>query len=209
MSGISPSARFVPVSSKVNAALAIAVEPKLPGQVLSATYSFLDQSGLFNPVADAIQSRLAIIAGRFGDALANFTVAYNLNGYRVLLDHAINDVGPTALLIPPDAEDGVSIETDGVTVLLAAPIVVGVTGTLFVGKLAVTSRGLVTQTRDARRAMENAAGNAAPAAPAPSSSTTTSSGSGSGTSTPTSTSSGISAGGGTTGGGGGVRIRPL
>lgn len=193
MSGITPSARFVPVASNLNASAAIAIEPKLPGQVLSVTYSFADTAGKFNPVSNGFQSRVAIIAGRFGDALANFTVAYALATGRILLDLPINDVGPTTLLIPPDAEDGVPIDTDGITVLLAAPVVSGVTGTLFVGKLQVTSRGLVTKTRDVRR-------NANNATTAATSSTSSGSNTGSG---------GSGGGGGATGGGGGNRIRPL
>lgn len=200
MSGIPNLPRFMPVSSALNAPVGLRVEPKLPGQVLSVMYSFTDTANAYNPLSNPIQSRIAIIAGRFGDVLQNFTLAYNLNSYRVLLDMAINDPGPTPLLIPPDAEDGVTIETDGVTVLLAAPIVTGATGTLFIAKLQVTSKGLVTPVMNRLKQLQTQDDGQSQSSP---SATATASGSG--------TSSGSGSAGGSGGGtvsGGGSKIRP-
>lgn len=197
MSGIPNLPRFMPVSSALNAPVGLRVEPKLPGQVLSVMYSFTDTANAYNPLSNPIQSRIAIIAGRFGDVLQNFTLAYNLNSYRVLLDMAINDPGPTPLLIPPDAEDGVTIETDGVTVLLAAPIVTGATGTLFIAKLQVTSKGLVTPVMNRLKQLQDGQSQSSPSATATASGSGTSSGSGS-----------AGGSGGGTVSGGGSKIRP-
>lgn len=194
MSGIPNLSRFLPVSSALNAPVALHVEPKLPGQVLSVLYGFVDTASKYNPLTTPIQSRLAIIAGRFGDLLSNFTLAYDLSPYRVLMDAPINDPGPTPLLIPPDAEDGIAIETDGVTALLAAPIVTGVTGTLFIAKLQLTSKGLVTPVANRLKSLQSAANGE-------SQTQSTSSGTG-GTSAGTS-------GGGAVSGGGPKQTRPV
>jgi hypothetical protein len=158
---IPQTGRFGPVQSAINAAAGVLLIPKTHGAVLSVTYSFIDTASKYNPLVNPIQSRFAVIAGQFGDALSNFTITYDLvgPGYRVLYDQAINDPGPTTLVIPSEAEDAVTIESgEGVTMLLAPPIATGVTGALFVARFHPTSKGLITQT--ARAHTSNTSPNA-------------------------------------------------
>lgn len=187
--GIPERVRFQPERSSTNAAVGAFLRAKTHGQMLSVTYSFADLANVYNPASNPIQSRLAVIAGTFGDMLANFKPSYDLSGYRVIFDQMLNDPGPTPLLIPADAEDGVPVEIgEGVTILLAAPIVSGATGTLMIATFHPTSKGLVTATHAAVNQLN------ATAAQSGSTSTSTSSGS-SGSSGGTGTGGGVGGGG--------------
>jgi hypothetical protein len=117
-----PQARFLPVTSQsVNQSIGIFVRPNESLRMLSIAYSFYDSSGNYNAATDQFISRLCVIQGAFADDVLNFTIGYNMNGYRLLGNFFLNDPGPNVIPLFK-ADDGIISDPGaGVTVLLAVP----------------------------------------------------------------------------------------
>jgi hypothetical protein len=140
---IRQSSRLLPFLTDAGGGGALYVLPNYPIQIVSVGYSWTDLNSKFGTTANnLLQSRIAIIRGPFGDDPDNFGAFYNLESYQKLVDFYINDLGPGYAQFPAEADETRIEPGEGVTILIAKPVVTGIAGTNMQGSVMVSSAGL-------------------------------------------------------------------
>lgn len=136
------SARFQPVTAPAQGVgvtpigVGIYLEPNEATSVTNVGYSFVDLAAKFgSTTGNLIQSRIAILRGKYQGDPALFGISTDLSGYDVRADFFTNDLGPGNITLPLTADEMQFLGGQGFTILLAAPVVSGITGTNIVGKL--------------------------------------------------------------------------